>query len=32
MAVSGALIGLYFLSIGIAFVLKPRGGKAENGG
>ncbi len=29
-AVSGALIGLYFLSIGIAFVLKPRA-KTEQG-
>src|SRR5580658_9178669 len=28
-AVSGALIGLYFLSIGIAFVLRPRAKKEE---
>ncbi len=27
LAVSGALVGLYFLSIGIAFILKPGGGK-----
>ena len=32
-AVSGALIGLYFLSIGIAFILRPTGGskKKEDG-
>jgi sec-independent protein translocase protein TatC len=29
LAVSGALIGLYFVSIGIAFILKPSGGKSE---
>ena len=29
LAVSGALVGLYFLSIGIAFVLRPAAKKEE---